>query len=434
MSLSVRDQQHIWHPFTQHQMTDLPIPMMRGDGAYLYDYQNKPYLDLISSWWVNLHGHAQPEIAKAIYQQAMTLEHVIFSGFTHTPAVELAEKLLNILPGKFNKVFYSDNGSTAVEIALKMAYQYWRNVGEPQRKRFISFENSYHGDTFGAMSVGKECGFFTHFDDMLFPVDMFTYPATWLDDEKVLEKESAVLEGLESHLKAFGNETAALIIEPLVQGSAGMRMCTPRFLKRLESIVRQYNILIIYDEVMTGFGRTGDLFACRKAETSPDIICLAKGLTGGFLPLSVTACQEHVYQAFLGDNFGKALAHGHSFTANPLGCAAALASLDILLRPETLAQIAMIESVNFEQLQKLKEYSCIEKSRFCGTIMAIEAPNIAGYGSTSSIKLRQKFLDQGLLIRPLGNVIYFLPPYCISKSDLNNAYEIMLDEIKGMKA
>lgn len=434
MSISSRDEQAIWHPFTQHQMTSLPMPIKRGYGAYLVDENNNAYLDLISSWWVNIHGHAHPDIAKAIYTQAMSLEHVIFSGFTHKPAVELAERLLAILPGQFTKVFYSDNGSTAVEVALKMAYQYWRNHGKPHRKRIMAFENGYHGDTVGAMSVGKQSGFYVQFEDLLFPVDHFRYPTTWFDDDAVLEKENMVLEQITQHLELHGQDTAAMILEPLIQGAGGMQMCSVRFLRQLEDLVRSYGVLIIYDEVMTGFGRTGELFACHKAKTTPDIICLAKGITGGFLPLAVTVCQQHVYDAFLGDSFSKALAHGHSFTANPIACAASLASLDILLQAETKQQITVIEQVHHDHMKELKASPRIEKARYCGTIAAFNLVADSVYGSSLSIELRDRFLQRGLLIRPLGNVIYFLPPYCVNETELRQAYKIVIEEIEGVFA
>src|SRR3990167_790334 len=224
-SLSKRDSRVIWHPFTQHQIAPLPIPIVRGEGAYLFDIQGKRYLDLISSWWVNLYGHAHPEIARAIYQQAQRLEQVIFAGFTHEPAVELAETLLTILPPKFGKIFYSDNGSTAIEVALKMAYQFWRNQGVSTRQRFMVFENAYHGDTVGAMSLGKGSQFFKEFDDLLFKVDLFPYPATWIEDNNICEKEEKTLEKIADYLEKYGHETAALIIEPLIQGAGGMRLC-----------------------------------------------------------------------------------------------------------------------------------------------------------------------------------------------------------------
>lgn len=433
MKIFERDQKTIWHPYTQHQLASNPFTIARGEGSYVFDENDKRYLDLISSWWVNLHGHGHPFIAKAIYEQAMKLEHVIFSDFTHEPAVKLAEGLLELLPNEFSKIFYSDNGSTAVEVALKMAYQYWRNVGQSQRKRFIAFDNGYHGDTFGAMSVGR-CGIFINFEELLFDVATFPYPSTWIGDDQISQKEQHILTKLSAYLENDGNETAALIIEPLVQGTAGMQMCRPQFLRELERLVRPYGVLIIYDEVMTGFGRTGDFFACNKANTTPDIICLAKGITGGFLPLAVTACHEKIYQAFLGENFIKALAHGHSYTANPIGCAAALASLELLKKPETIMQIAMIEKVHKETLSQFSNEIPVEKLRYAGTIAGFDLKISAEYGSSASVKLRKYFTDQGLLIRPIGNVIYLLPPFCITEQELRSAYEIVAEAIQGVIA
>ena len=432
MTIPQRDKKVIWHPLTQHFMADLPIPIVRGEGAYLFDQDGKRYLDLISSWWVNLFGHGRPEIASAIYKQAQTLEHVIFAGFTHEPAVNLAEKLLSILPSGFSKVYYSDNGSTAVEIALKMAYQFWRNQGQMQRQRFIAFEKGYHGDTFGAMSVGKTSHYHTHFDDLLFNVDFFAYPETWLQDENIIAKEKNILNSIQTYLEKYANEVAGMIIEPLVQGASGMRMCRVEFLQELEALLRRYGVLIIYDEVMTGFGRTGDYFACLKAKTSPDIICLAKGLSGGFLPLSVTACKEFIYEAFLGDGFQKAFSHSHSFTGNPLGCAAALASLELLTSPETALKISTIEKIHLEEMAQLTTLESIEKLRCCGTIAAIDLKLPIGYASQLSIELRKRFMKQGLLIRPISNVIYLMPPYCILESDLRRAYQIIAEEIQGV--
>lgn len=432
MTLGARDQSAIWHPFTQHQTAALPLPIVRGAGAYLYDDTGKRYLDMISSWWVNLHGHSHPEIAKAIYEQAVTLEHVIFAGFTHEPAVLLAETLLRLLPAGFTKVFYSDSGSSAVEVALKMAYQYWHNRGEQQRKRFVAFENGYHGDTFGSMSVGKYSGFFNPFTELLFAVDKIPYPATWAGDDAIQVKEKQVLAILAEHLEKFGSETAAFILEPLVQGASGMHMCRASFLQEVEKLVRSHGVLIIYDEVMTGFGRTGDYFACLRAETTPDIICLAKGLTGGYLPLAVTACHERVYEAFLGDTFATAFAHGHSYTANPLGCAAALASLTILQNPDTTNNIAKIEKIHREELSELAHSDGIEKTRYCGTIAAFDLKLKVGYGSQFSSQLQAIFLEKGLLLRPLGNVVYFLPPYCITEAELRNVYNVVKHELRGV--
>jgi adenosylmethionine-8-amino-7-oxononanoate aminotransferase len=428
MTLAERDHAVIWHPLTQHQITPPPMPIVQGEGAYLIDQSGNRYLDLVSSWWVNIHGHAQPAIAKAIYEQALKIEQVIFAGFTHEPAISLAEALLKLLPPTIHKIFYSDNGSTAVEVALKMAYQYWRNQGEPKRARFIAFNNGYHGDTFGAMAVGRGSFYFNQFTDLLFSVDLFDYPATWIGDVDIEIKEQTILEKLAAHLDQFSQETAAVIIEPLVQGASGMNMCRPDFLQKCIALFKAHGVLVIYDEIMTGFYRTGELFACLKSNTYPDIICLSKGLTGGFLPLSVTACSDFIYEAFLGNDFSRALGHSHSFTANPLGCAAALASLELLLLPETQAQIKMIERVHKEELLKLSAGSQIERFRYCGTIAAFNLVLSAEYGSKTSIQLRERFLKHGLIIRPISNIIYLLPPYCISEIDLKRAYEVIRSE------
>lgn len=430
--LSQRDQAAVWHPFTQHQMSSLPLAIKRGQGAYLFDQQGKAYLDLISSWWVNIHGHAHPLIAKAIYEQALRLEHVIFAGFTHEPAVVLAEKLLNLLPAGFSKVFYSDNGSTSVEVAIKMAYQYWHNQGEGQRQRFLAFSGGYHGDTFGAMAMGRSSQFFEHFSDLLFSVDHAPYPATWTGDEQIAEKENQALLWIEGYLQQYHRELAAIIIEPLIQAASGMRVCRSEFLLALEKLARSYNILIIYDEVMTGFGRSAANFACEKAGTHPDIICLAKGLTGGFLPLAVTVCQEHIYQAFLHESINHALVHGHSYTANPLGCAAALASLEILEQQATLQQIRSITATHQEMLAVLSALPGVEKTRQCGTMAAFDIAVNTTYGSKLSQAWRNIFLEHGLLIRPLGKVIYLLPPYCISQEDLRKAYMTVIDVVKKL--
>lgn len=426
MTLAELDQKIIWHPYTQHQISPLPIPIVKGQGPYLFDEQGRRYLDMISAWWVNLHGHCHPDIAKAIYDQALTLEHVAFAGFTHQPAVELAQQILALLPENFSKVFYSDNGATAIEAALKMAYQFWFNQGEKGRKKFIAFENGYHGDTFGAMALGKNtANFFNKFEDLLFEVKTFPFPATWISDNNAAAKEDEVLMMMSDYLESHHQEIAAVIIEPLLQGVGNMQMCRAEFLQKLEKLVRNFNILIIYDEVLTGFGRTGHYFACKKAHTNPDLICLAKGTTGGFLPLAMTVCHEKIYNTFLGDNFSKALAHGHSYTANPLGCAAGIASLKLLQAAETQEQIAAIEKIHEDRLTELMNKNLVDHARFCGTVAAFELKIPVEYGSNWSVKLRDEFLARGLLIRPLGNTIYLMPPYCISAEQLNFAYDAM---------
>lgn len=411
----------VWHPFTQAKTADPPLKVTSGDGVYLNLEDGRRIIDCISSWWVNLHGHAHPAIAKAIYEQALRLEHVIFAGFTHDPAEQLATRLLGHLPEHFNHVFFSDNGSTAVEVGLKMACQYWHNQGKP-RSRFLAFEGGYHGDTFGAMSAGKSSHFFEAFEPLLFEVDMLPYPATFDADTGVEEKEDQSISKLTSLLEENRDAYAAIIIEPLIQGVAGMRICRPQFLQRLETVAREHGVIIIYDEVMTGFGRTGEWFACKKADTKPDIICLAKGITGGFLPLSVTVASTEIFNSFLGDDLHKAFLHGHSYTANPLACAAGLASMDLLETNVTFKEMEQSHRALFRK--HLGDITAIRHQRFCGTIAAFDVTTSDGnnYFDSISLTLRQLFLTRDLLIRPLGNTIYLMPPYCITTEQLDFIY------------
>ena len=420
------DRRHVWHPFTQAKTAPDSVLIRSGKGAVVYGADGKEYLDLVSSWWVNLHGHAHPYIADAIAEQAHKLEQVIFAGLTHEPAVRLAQRLTSLLPDDLNRVFYSDDGSTAVEVALKLALQYWRNLGRPERRRYLAFEGGYHGDTVGAMSVGVSSGFFAPFEDLLFEVDVLPFPETWEGDAAVAEKEARCLSALDAYLDRRGDETAAVIIEPLVQGAGGMRMCRAEFLQALTQKLRAAGGLVIFDEVMTGFGRTGDLFACLKAGVTPDLICLSKGLTAGFLPLAATVCRDPIYEAFLDTGFDKAFAHGHSFTANPLGCAAGLASLDLLMKEETRARIAAIEARHRKHMARLAHHPKVTRPRVTGTISALNVGvEDSGYAAAIGPRLKAFFLENGLLLRPLGEVIYFLPPYCISDSQLDRSYDTL---------
>lgn len=419
------DRQHLWHPFTQEATAPPAMLLASARGAYLYRDDGTALLDLISSWWVNLHGHAHPKIAQAIAAQALTLEQVIFAGFTHEPAVRLAARLIEQAPGELNRVFYSDDGSTAVEVALKMAIQYWHNRGQI-RPRIAAMVGAYHGDTFGAMAVGQSSGFFAPFSTHHFAVESLPYPATWIDDEAVEAKEAAALRALDEYLQRQGEHTAALIIEPLVQGASGMRMCRPQFLQKLAARLKKNDIFLIFDEVMTGFGRTGSLFASERAQVAPDILCLSKGLTGGFLPLSVTLCTETLYDGFRGPSFDQALAHGHSYTANPLGCAAALASLELFEEEQSLQRVARMEQSHVDFVSHLATEIPIQHPRVMGSIVAMELPaKDAGYQAEIGKKIREAFLEHGLLLRPLGNCLYLMPPYAISDSDLERAYQII---------
>jgi adenosylmethionine-8-amino-7-oxononanoate aminotransferase len=424
------DRHHVWHPFTQAQTAPDAIPIASAKGIRLYAEDGREFLDLISSWWVNIHGHAHPTIAAAIARQAQTLEQVIFAGFTHQPAVQVAHELVQRLPDGLTRVFFSDDGSTAVEVALKMALQYWRNHGETQRMRFLAFEGGYHGDTVGAMSAGKGCGFFDTYGSLLFEVGLLPFPETWDGDTEVEVKEQAALARLEEYLADHGNTLAAVIMEPLIQGSAGMRMCRPEFLQALATRLREAGILLIFDEVMTGFGRTGAMFASLKAQVTPDIICLSKGLTAGFLPMSVTVAREAVYEAFLGDSFDRALVHGHSFTANPLGCAAALASLQVFDDEQTLLKLPQIEAWHRQHLVQLSTLPQVQRIRVTGTIAAFDVvAEDAGYTSQIGSRLKAFFHERGLLLRPLGNVVYLLPPYCVTEAELSHAYAIIAEAL-----
>jgi adenosylmethionine---8-amino-7-oxononanoate aminotransferase len=411
---------HLWYPYTQAKTAPDPLKVKSGQGVWLELKTGERILDCISSWWVNLHGHAHPHIAEAIYQQAKCLEHVIFAGFTHDPAEQLAERLVSRLPSGLTRVFYSDNGSTAIEVALKMAYQYWANQGQP-RTTFLAFEGAYHGDTFGAMAVGARSLFTQAFTPLLFDVAFIPYPATHLQDDSAAQREQAILQQLQQTLAQQPEGYAGIIIEPLVQGSGGMQMCRPQFLQQLQQIAKAHNTLLIFDEVMTGFGRTGDWFACTKAEVTPDIMCLSKGITGGFLPLAVTVCTETIYDAFYSDDPQKTLYHGHSYAANPLGCAAALASLDLMVDHEAAFQ--QMEAQHNAHLATLDNHPRLKNLRVTGTIAAMDlVTEHPGYLNELSLEIRKRGIAQGLLLRPLGNVLYIMPPYCITEEELAFIY------------
>jgi len=406
----------IWHPFNQYYYKSEFEKILYGKGVYLYDQNHRPIIDAISSWWVNLHGHANPVIADAIYQQALKLEQVIFANFSHEPAEELAKNLLPLLPGGMDYLFFSDNGSTSTEVALKMAVQYFHNQGIKKNKFFV-FENAYHGDTFGAMAVSGKNLFTLPFFSMLFEVITLPLPN--------MENIEEILEICEKNAKSM--DVAAIILEPLVQGAGGMKFYEPRFLDEILAFIKKNDILFIADEVMTGFGRTGTLFATEKIKHKPDIICLSKGITGGFLPLGVTACKSFIFDAFISSEFNKTFFHGHSYTANPLACAAAIASLKLTTDPSTYESWKQIENQHIEFSSLVKNHKKLKNVRYLGTIWAaeIEDPK-SHYENPMSYEWAKKAIQKGVLLRPLGNTLYILPPYCITKEQLNQIYDVIL--------
>jgi adenosylmethionine-8-amino-7-oxononanoate aminotransferase len=417
-----KDARHIWHPYSMQHAGDRNIFITHAKGSVLYDSEGKEYIDAISSWWVNLHGHAHPYISSRIAEQASQLEHVIFAGFTHAPAIHLAERLLGHLPANQKKMFFSDNGSTAVEVAIKMSLQYWHNIGAP-RTKVIAFRDAYHGDTFGAMSVSGRGAFTDPFQTLLFDVIFMDAPVPGNEDSSQYQ--------LSEILSREGDAVAAFIFEPLVMGTAGMRMYDAQWLDALISLCRRHGILCIADEVMTGFGRTGTFFASDRLKESPDIFCLSKGLTGGFMPMGVTSCTEAIHGAFVTDDKLKTFFHGHSYTGNPLACAAALASLDLLENEEASRNIRCIESSHLAFAEKMKSLSNVRNVRVTGTILALDI--VTGKETSYFDDIRKEltafFLSRGVLLRPLGNVVYVLPPYCITPDELGRVYDVIVEYV-----
>ena len=413
---------NIWPPFTQITNSRPQIEVSHGKDALIYTKNPKQELiDGISSWWVTLHGHSNDYIANAIFNQAKSLEQVIFADFLHPQAKLLSERLSNLT--NLERIFFSDNGSTAVEVALKIAYQSWQNKGET-RNQIIAFEGAYHGDTFGAMALGERNIFNENFDNLMFPVKRAPWPSTWINDEEVEMKENQAINFLTNLLK---KPTVAVILEPLIQGAGGMNMVRPEFIRKVSEVVNNNNSLLIVDEVLTGFGRCGSLFAHQKANIVPDLIAISKGLTGGFLPMGITLAKEKIFQSFISESPKKTFWHGHSFTANPLGCAAANASLD-LLENDPIKYLSFDEK-HISHLDKLKKLPFVKNIRVTGTIAAFDIviDNNFGYLNNIGKRIKASAIKKGLFIRPLGNVIYLLPPLCISDKQLEKSYDIIFD-------
>lgn len=437
-SLQERDRKTVWHPYTQAKVAPAPLPIVYADGVYLYTDDGKRLLDGIASWWVNIHGHNHPRLNEALFKQAQRLEHVLFAGCTHRPAVELAERLLDLLPAGLSKVFYSDNGSTAVEVALKMAYQYWRNVGQPQRRTFITLHHAYHGDTVGAMSTSADSIFTRAFRPLLFEVERAAAPYCFRCPLNLTRESCQIdcLGSLHRLLMRLGSNVAGVLVEPMLQGAGGMIVWPKEFLSGVRQLCDQYDTLLIADEVLTGFGRTGKMYACEHAGVSPDIVCLSKALTAGYLPLGVTAATEKIYEAFLSDDRSKTFFHGHSYTANPLACAVALASLDLFDEYDVLERVLILEAQMRQRLTQLKHFPHVEDIRVIGGVGAIElvedkhSRTSDGYLDSLGPKLAQAFIQRGLLLRPLGNVLYFMPPYVITEQETEWALDQIVEVVE----
>ncbi len=419
MNILEKDRKYLWHPYTQEKIAQLPIPIVGAKGVWLETEDGRKLLDGVSSWWVNTHGHSNPYLNEALRKQAETLEHVIFAGFTHEPAVLLAEKLVEVLPEGLTRVFYSDNGSTAVEVGLKMAYQYWRNKGE-ERRTFIALEHAYHGDTIGAMSASDDSAFTAPFKNLLFKVLRAEAPYALHCDKCKQKCNLSCIESLENLLEKHHKETSAVIIEPMLQGAGGMIVWEADYLKRVRELCDKYGVLLIADEVLTGFGRTGKMFACDHAEISPDIICLSKALTAGYMPLGATAATEEIFEAFYDDDRLKTFFHGHSYCANPLACAVGIANLELFEQENTLEKIVFINSKFREFEPKLSTFNIVEDVRIIGGVLAFELKvSDGGYLADIGQNLYQEFLKRNIVLRPLGNVLLFMPPYIIEEKEID---------------
>jgi adenosylmethionine---8-amino-7-oxononanoate aminotransferase len=425
----------IWHPFTNSAVEPAPLRVVRAEGVYLYTSDGRRILDAVSSWWVNLHGHGNPRIAAAIAEQARKMEHVIFAGFTHDAAEELATRLPKWLPPALTHMFFSDDGSTAVEVALKLAVQYFSNQGHGEKREIVALAHGYHGDTAGAMSVSDDSPFTDAFRSMRYPVHR-VHSAYCYRCPVGLQRETCQIEcaqQLDALLAGRSGQIAAVIVEPLLQGAGGMIVHPVEFLQKVRALCARYDVLLIADEVLTGFGRTGKMFACDLANIVPDLMCLSKGITGGFLPMGVTLCTDRVEAAFRSEDRTHTFYHGHSYTGNALACAAANASLQIFEDEPVFDRITTIAKINAERLAQFRELHQVGETRQIGTIGAIEfRTEDAGYLSAMRPRLYGFFLDRGVLLRPLGNVVYVLPPYVISPDELHRVYDVILEAIYAL--
>jgi len=420
----------IWHPFTQLHVDPAPLRVVRASGVYLYTDDGRKILDAISSWWVNLHGHCHPQISAAVAEQAKVLDHVLLAGFQHPQVEATAARLRKFLPLELEHIFFSDNGSTAVEVALKMAIQYWQNGGQKDKKEIVALEHAYHGDTVGAMSVSADSVFTEPFVSLRFPVHR-GHSAYCQHCPVGKERATCAIECVDSLAKLLnerGDHIAAVIVEPLLQGAGGMIVHPVEFLQRIREVTLKHDVLLIADEVLTGFGRCGAMFACELAGVVPDLMCLSKGITGGFLPMGATVCTNAIQQEFIGE--GRSFFHGHSYTGTPLACAAAAANLQIFESEDVFARIRTIAECHAMHLARLANSSGVANVRQIGTVAAIELKaDDPGYFSQLKPRLYRFFLERGVLLRPLGNVIYVMPPYVITPEELDWVYSVIEEGI-----
>src|SRR5215468_5317555 len=425
----------IWHPFTNSALDPAPVEIRRAEGVWLYARDGRKIIDAISSWWVNLHGHANPRIAAAIAGQARKLEHVILAGFTHDAAEELAARLSKWVPRELRHLFFSDDGSTAVEVALKLAVQHFRNLGRPEKCEIVALEHGYHGDTAGAMSVSDESPFTKPFESMRYPVHR-VHSAYCYRCPVGLKRETCHIEcvqQLEQLLEERSGQIAAVIVEPLLQGAGGMIVHPIEFLQKVRALCTQHDVFLIADEVLTGFGRTGKMFACDVANVTPDLMCISKGITGGFLTMGVTLCSDRVESAFHSENRMHSFFHGHSYTGNALACAAANANLQIFEDEPVFDRIRTIAKIHAERLAQIRDFHQVGDTRQIGAIGALEfRVEDPGYLSSLRPKLYNFFLERSVLLRPLGNVVYVLPPYVISTDQLHRVYDVITEAIQTL--
>ena len=409
------------------QAAEPPLPVVAGEGAWLVLADGRRMFDGISSWWVNLHGHAHPAIARAVADQAARLEHVIFAGFAHEPAARLAAELARLAPGGLSRVFYSDDGSTAVEVAMKMAVQAWRHRGEARRTLFVALEGAYHGDTFGAMAAGAQPVFHGAFADLLCEVRRVPVPGGGRPVE-------ACVAALESVLEREAGRIAAVLVEPIVQGAGGMRIHPPEFLAEVRAATARRGIFLVADEVFTGFGRTGRMFACEHAGVVPDLICLSKGLTGGFLPLAATLASVEIYAEFLAEDRARAFFHGPSYTGNPVACAAALASLRLFEQERSLERVAGLERLFARRLARLAALPGVAATRGLGGLAVAElAPaSEPGYLDPRGPRVARALAERGIFVRPLGDVVYLLPPYCATDAECDAVFDALEEVLPGV--